>query len=64
VTGGRTDLAYDLAKHYFPKFKGSKLHTNCFRLGGNETSSDKDFFERGNAFMRDKYGDIMPWEKG
>jgi hypothetical protein len=59
---GPDRLAYTLAKQAFPKFKGSKLHTNCFRLGGNETSSSKDFFEKGNAYMKDKYGDIMPWQ--
>jgi len=59
---GPDRLAYTLAKQAFPKFKGSKLHTNCFRLGGNETSSNRKFFEDGIAYMKDKYGDIMPWQ--
>ena len=53
---------YNLAKQIYPKFKGSKKHTHCFRLGGNDGSSNLAFFERGNQVMREKYPDGMPWE--
>ena len=59
---GPDRIAYNLAKQWYPKFKGSKLHTNCFRLGGNETSSNRDFFDQGIAFMKSKYGNTMPWQ--
>jgi len=52
---------YNLAKQVYPKFKGSKKHTHCFRLGGNDGSSNLAFFERGNQLMREKYPNGMPW---
>lgn len=60
---GPDRMWYNAAKQFYPKFKGSKQHTMCFRLGGNETSSNRAFFEQGNKFMQDTYGDVMPWEQ-
>ena len=53
---------YDHAKQLYPNFGGTKLPTMCFRLGGNPHSVTIDYFKQGNAAMKAKYGDIMPWE--
>ena len=58
---GPDRVFYDAAKQYYPNFKSSKKHTNCFRLGGNETSSNKEFFEHGNKLMLEKYNGKLPW---
>ena len=54
---------YAVAKQLFPNFCSTKEHTFNFRLGGNELSVTKEFFDVGHQFMKDKYGAIMPWEK-
>lgn len=53
--------AYWALRKISPKFLGTGLHTNCFRLGGNPNSVSREFFERGNAVMRLKYPDKFPW---
>ena len=58
---GPDRVFYDAAKQYYPNFKSSKKHTNCFRLGGNETSSNREFFEQGNRLMLEKYNGKLPW---
>lgn len=60
---GPDRLAYNISKHYYPKFACSKLHTNCFRLGGNEMSVTKSFFENGITHMKNLYGEVMPWQR-
>ena len=54
---------YMQLKRLYPRFAGSGKHSVCFRLGGNELSVTKLFFEKGNAFMKEAYGDEMPWQK-
>ena len=58
---GPDRVFYDAAKQYYPNFKSSKNHTNCFRLGGNETSSNGEFFEQGNRLMMERYNGKLPW---
>jgi len=58
---GPDRLFYHHAKQLYPKFKGSKQHTVCFRLGGNPGSVTKEFFEYGNQFIMDKYNGQLPW---
>ena len=60
---GPDRVFYDTAKQFYPKFASSGLHTNCFRLGGNETSSSRQFFEHGNRVMMERYNGKMPWRK-
>jgi len=59
---GPDRVFYKHAKALFPKFRGSKRYTMCFRVGGNETSVQSSFFIQGNKFMQRKYPDGMPWE--
>lgn len=58
---GPDRVFYDAAKRFYPNFASSGQHTNCFRLGGNETSSNKEFFEVGNKIMLEKYNGKLPW---
>lgn len=58
---GLDRIFYQNAKQLYPKFKGSKQHTVCFRLGGNPGSVTKDFLEYGNKFLMDKYNGQLPW---
>ena len=50
-------------KRYFPKFDCTNSYTLNYRLDGNPGSVTKDFFEKGNEFMKQKYGDDLPWKK-
>ena len=54
---------YETAKQVFPNFTWSGDRTLCFRLGGNEYSVTKDFFEKGNYTMLGKYNGKLPWIK-
>lgn len=52
---------YANAKAVFPKFVATGLHTFCFRLGGNEYSVQKEFFEQGNAELLKRFNGKLPW---
>lgn len=54
-------LIKDVLKHV--KFDTSRLHTLNYRLGGNEGSVNKEFFENGNKVMMEKYKGEFPWKK-
>jgi len=53
---------YEAAKQVFPNFTWSGERSFCFRLGGNEYSVTKDFFEKGNYTMLNKYNNQLPWK--
>ena len=48
---------------FFPKFDCTNAHTLCYRLDGNPNSVTKQFFDQGNAAMKEKYGESFPWKK-
>jgi glycosyltransferase involved in cell wall biosynthesis len=50
-------------KQYFTKFDCTNSYTSCYRLDGNAGSVTKDFFEKGNNLMHERYGDDYPWLK-
>ncbi len=52
-------------KKHFPGGACTNEHTLCYRLGGNETSVRKEFFEKGNSVQLEKYGskENFPWLK-
>jgi hypothetical protein len=52
---------YDNAKRIFPNFIATGFHTFCFRLGGNEYSVQKEFFEKGNAEILSRFNGKLPW---
>jgi hypothetical protein len=51
-----------LAQH-FPKFDTTGKYTVNYRIGGNEGSVKKEFFDYGNAIMKQKYNGEFPWQK-
>ena len=46
-----------------PNFACSMKHSLCYSLGGNPISVQADFFEAGNAVMRDRYPKGFPWRE-
>jgi len=52
---------YAAATQVYPNFAWSGQNTFCFRLGGNEYSVGRDFFEQGNKTMLEKYNNKLPW---
>jgi len=52
---------YEAARQFFPNFAWSGERTFCFRLGGNEYSVGRDFFEKGNYTLMNKYDNKLPW---
>lgn len=49
-------------KHYFSNFDCTGDYTLSYRLGGNQNSVKKEFFEKGNAIHKRKY-DNFPWKR-
>jgi glycosyltransferase involved in cell wall biosynthesis len=47
---------------FFPKFDCTNAHTSCYRLDGNPNSVTKDFFDKGNEVIQQKYGNNFPWK--
>jgi glycosyltransferase involved in cell wall biosynthesis len=60
---GNDRLTYQMLKRLYPRVAACAEHTMCFRLGGSPYSVSKDYFVQGNAWMRQKYGDNLPWLK-
>jgi len=55
-------MFYRTLNHYFPKYDTTGKYTVNYRLGGNESSVTKEFFDRGNDIMAKKY-QSFPWRK-
>lgn len=51
----------NMIKH--TNYDTSYKHTLCYRLGGNEGSVQKDFFEQGNNSYLKIYNGELPWKK-
>lgn len=60
---GPDRLQYDFLSKNYPKFDCTGLYSMCFRLGGNPGSVSREFFERGNDVMKERYGFKFPWAK-
>ena len=58
---GNDRETYQQLKRLYPKVATCAQYTMCFRLGGNQMSVSKKYFEEGNEFMKLKYGEKMPW---
>jgi len=58
---GPDRLQYDYLSRHYPRFDGTGKYTMCFRLGGNEGSVSREFFEKGNAEMEKRHGQKFPW---
>lgn len=60
---GQDRVFYSVLSKYFPNYDCSGKHTLCYRLGGNDGSVKKEFFERGNEIVESKYKGEYPWVK-
>ena len=47
----------------FTKYECTNSYTMNYRLDGNPKSVTKEFFEKGNAMMKEKYPDGYPWTR-
>lgn len=52
---------YKVLNDYEKNYKTTGLYTLNYRLGGNEGSVKKDFFEYGNKIVAEKYKNDFPW---
>lgn len=59
---GMDRLLYQTFTQVCPHFTTTRQHTFCFRLGGNEYSVSKKFFEVGHEQMKLRYPKGLPWE--
>jgi glycosyltransferase involved in cell wall biosynthesis len=48
---------------YFPNYDCTNSYTTNYRLGGNANSVKKEFFEQGNAIMKERFNGDYPWQK-
>jgi hypothetical protein len=60
---GQDRVWYNLLSQHFPKYDTTGKYTLNYRIGGNEGSVKKEFFEYGNAIMKTKYNGELPWQK-
>jgi glycosyltransferase involved in cell wall biosynthesis len=50
-------------KNNFPNFECSGQYSMCYQLDGNEGSVPIEFFEEGNAAMKERYQGKYPWSE-
>jgi glycosyltransferase involved in cell wall biosynthesis len=60
---GQDRVWFNALSQYFSKFDTTGKYTVNYRVGGNEGSVKKEFFEYGNKIMNDKYEGVFPWQK-
>ena len=62
--GWTTDRIFlSVISQHFPSFDCTGMYTCNYKLGGNEGSVTKEFFEQGNKVMNDVYKGKLPWRK-
>jgi glycosyltransferase involved in cell wall biosynthesis len=54
---------FGVIKAHFPKFESTKSYTLNYRLDGNPESVNKEFFEKGNEVIKQKYPNVLPWQE-
>ncbi|MFZ9848028.1 MAG: glycosyltransferase family 2 protein [Flavobacteriales bacterium] len=50
-------------KNHFTNFGCTNSFTTNYRLDGNQNSVNKEFFEKGNEVMKQKYPSGLPWKR-
>ena len=60
---GQDRVWYQVLSQNFPNYDVTGKFTVNYRVGGNEGSVKKEFFEYGNAIMSEKYKQGFPWKK-
>jgi hypothetical protein len=59
---GQDRVLFSALSQYFPKFECNGRYSVNYRLAGNPGSVTKEFFEQGNALMRQRYPMGFPWQ--
>jgi glycosyltransferase involved in cell wall biosynthesis len=52
---------FHVLKTHYPNYACTGEYTLNYRLGGNENSVSKEFFEEGNKVMKERYPEGFPW---
>ena len=60
---GQDRAFYSVLQGSFRNYDTTGKFTVNYRVGGNEGSVKKEFFEYGNAIMSEKYKEGFPWKK-
>ena len=60
---GEDRVIFNVLHHNFNNYECTGEYTINYRLGGNEGSVTKEFFERGNYIMAKEYNGNFPWSK-
>jgi hypothetical protein len=60
---GQDRVWFQALQQYFPRYDTTGKYSLNYRIGGNEGSVKKEFFEYGNAIMNQKYNGNLPWRK-
>jgi len=60
---GQDRVFYSILQGAFKNYDTTGKFTLNYRVGGNEGSVKKEFFEYGNKIMNDKYNGVFPWKK-
>ena len=60
---GQDRVWYNVLSQHVPRYDTTGKFTVNYRVGGNEGSVKKEFFEYGNKIMNDKYNGAFPWKK-
>ena len=63
VGWGEDRVIFNILNQHFPNYECSGKYTINYRLGGNEGSVTKDFFEHGNSIIDNQYKGKYPWAK-
>lgn len=54
---------YKDASKIYPKFACSKKYTLNYSIGSNKLSVQKDYFDQGNAFVKERHPKGLPWHE-
>lgn len=61
---GEDRIVFAVLNDYFKDYSCTGLYTVNYRLGNTELSVSKEFFEKGNEFMKNRYKDVrFPWSR-
>ena len=60
---GQDRIYLKAISHYFTKSDCTGEYSVNYRIGGNEGSVRKEFFEYGNKIMNERYNGEFPWRK-
>jgi glycosyltransferase involved in cell wall biosynthesis len=60
---GQDRAWFQTLSQYFPMYNTTGKYTVNYRIGGNEGSVKKEFFDYGNKIMNERYNGEFPWAK-